>query len=59
MHVRHGSRVAKFWIEPEISLAESYEMLPAELKEIENVVREKKDQIKEAWNDHFGSHGRG
>lgn len=59
VHVRSGARVAKYWMEPEISLAESYELSPSELKEIENVVRENQSQIKEAWNDHLGSYGGG
>ena len=57
VHVRNGARVAKYWVEPQISLAESYEMSPTELKEIENVVRENEAQIKEAWHDHFDSLG--
>ena len=59
VHVRNGARVAKFWIEPEVSLAESYELNPSELKEIESIVREKQLQIKEAWNDHLDSHRHG
>ncbi len=56
VHVRSGQRIAKYWLTPVVLLAESYEMSPAELKEIENVVRENQSTIKEAWDDHLGSH---
>ena len=59
VHVRNGARVAKFWIEPQISLAEAYEMSPSELKEIENIIQENESKIKEAWHDHFVSHSSG
>lgn len=56
IHVRSGARVAKFWIDPDIILADSYEMNPTELKEIEQVVRENQSVIKEAWHDNFSGH---
>jgi len=59
IHVRSGAKVAKFWIEPEVLLADSYEMNPSELKELESVVREKRDMVREAWNGYFGDHGSG
>ena len=57
IHVRSGARVAKYWIDPVVMLADSYEMNPSELKEIENVVRENQSLIMEAWNDNFSGHG--
>jgi len=56
VHVRSGARVAKYWIDPEIMLADSYDMNPSELKEIENVVRENQSLMMEAWNDNFNRH---
>jgi hypothetical protein len=38
VHIRKGKAVAKFWVEPEISLAESYAMNARELKELEVMV---------------------
>jgi len=55
IHVRKGSQVAKFWLEPEVMLVHSYEMSPSELKEVERVIREKRETFKEAWNAYFGS----
>jgi hypothetical protein len=40
IHVRKGSAVAKFWIVPEVRLAnEAYGMLPAELRELLQIVK--------------------
>jgi hypothetical protein len=55
VHVRKGSSVAKFWIDPEISLESSYEMSSKELNGIESVIEEKADLIRRKWNEHFGS----
>ncbi|MCG2722050.1 MAG: DUF4160 domain-containing protein [Thermodesulfovibrionales bacterium] len=55
IHVRKGTETAKFWLEPDIMLEYSYEMSPSELKEIEGIVREKKETFKEAWNAYFRS----
>ena len=49
--------MAKYWIDPEVMLADSYELNPSELKEIENVIREHQTLMMEAWNDNFGGHG--
>ena len=54
VHVRNGIKIAKFWIEPEVGLAASYDMSPSELNEIEGIIREKRELIKEAWNAYFG-----
>ncbi len=59
IHVRSGARVAKFWMDPAVMLADSYEMNPSELKEIESVVRENQSLIMEVWNDNFSDHSSG
>ncbi len=51
--------MAKFWLEPEVTLVHSYEMSPSELKEVERVIREKKETFKEAWNAYFGGYSSG
>lgn len=54
IHVRHGERVAKFWVVPDVILADSYRMTAAELNELESVVRENRDLIERTWHEHFG-----
>ena len=53
MHIRKGEAVAKFWVEPEVSLAESYAMNARELKELEMMVVAQQNIIKEKWHEFF------
>ena len=50
-----GGRDAKVWLEPEISLADSYGFNPRELSNILQIVAENRDLILRAWHDHFGN----
>ncbi len=54
IHVRKGEKVAKFWLEPEISLAESYRMTSGELRKLIRAIAKNYDLIRKAWHDHFG-----
>ena len=54
IHVRKGEAVAKFWLLPRPTLAESYAMTSSELRELSGVVLENKDSIERYWNEHFG-----
>ena len=55
IHVVKADKVAKFWLEPEISVAESYGMTSAELRMLSKIANEKRDLIKEVWNEYFGA----
>jgi hypothetical protein len=50
IHVKGGGRDAKVWLEPEISLADSYGFNSRELSNILQVVADNRDL---AWHDHF------
>jgi len=54
IHARKGESVAKFWIEPEISVAASYDISSSELKELMDVLGENKELIKRYWDEYFG-----
>lgn len=54
IHIRKGEAVAKFWVEPEVKLADSYGMSGAELTELASVVRDNREIIERAWNEFFG-----
>ena len=54
IHVRKGEAVAKFWLVPEVRLAESYGMSGPELTELAQVVGENREIIERAWNEFFG-----
>ena len=52
VHASHGE--AKFWIEPVIELAENIGLNKRELNRIFKLVQEHEDEIREAWETHFG-----
>ena len=54
IHICSEKGEAKFWIEPEISLAMSQGIPTHELAKIENIVKEHQNEIKIAWQKHFG-----
>lgn len=54
VHVAGHGGVAKFWIEPEITLAQSHNLSVMALNELEKSVKEHEHEIRAAWNEHFG-----
>ena len=57
MHVRvmGPNGEAKYWIEPTIGLARNFGLTPAEITEALRLVQEHEDEIRRAWQRHFGS----
>lgn len=55
VHVTSSDGEAKFWIEPGVTLAESYKLSPKNLTKLRKIVEEHKDEIKLSWQQHFGS----
>jgi len=53
IHVRKGENVAKFWLSPDISLAESYGMNSTEHRELMQVANENRELIERYWNEYF------
>ena len=53
IHVTSEDGEAKFWIEPIISLAVHYGLSPRQLREIQTIVEERKNEIIKAWKKHF------
>jgi len=47
--------LAKFWIEPEVKLADSYGFSARELNNISGMIDNRKPEIVEAWHEHFKS----
>ena len=54
VHVYCSDGEAKFWLEPEVALANNHGIRSSELSTIERVVRERRDEIATAWRTHFG-----
>jgi hypothetical protein len=55
IHVASAEGEAKFWIEPKVVLAENYRFSPARLKELQNLIEERRNDIKNHWKKHFKS----
>lgn len=55
VHVQGQSGEAKFWIEPKIRLAQNFGLGERELNETLRLILEHENEIRSAWNSHFGS----
>ena len=54
VHIHCGDGEAKFWLEPQIELARNYRLSRSRLREIEQIIEERYDELRTAWQDHFG-----
>jgi hypothetical protein len=57
VHVRRGGDEAKFWLQPEVAVADSFGFNAAELNVLVRMVNEDRARIERAWNGHFGHSG--
>ena len=55
VHIVSPEGEAKFWLEPEVSLADSYGFSNSELTKFKKLVDNKKNEFIEKWNEHFKS----
>jgi hypothetical protein len=53
VHVYCANGEAKVWLEPEVALARNHRLSQRQLSEVIDVVKERKDEIADAWNRHF------
>ncbi len=53
VHVATADGIAKFWLEPIVSLASYHNLASKELRAIDELVREHKDEFESAWDRHF------
>jgi hypothetical protein len=56
MHVDRENRSAKFWLDPEVSLAENHGYSRKELRDIERLTKENQEKLRNEW-DAFCSGG--
>lgn len=54
VHVACGSGKAKFWLEPEIRLAQNFGLDRQQLKTIESLIEAHDREIRQAWYEHLG-----
>ena len=53
IHVATAEGVAKFWLEPIIAMASSYDLSTKELLKIDRLMREHEREFVSAWDQHF------
>lgn len=54
IHVRRDKASAKFWLRPEVRLADSYGFDAPTLNELARVVERQRELFERSWNEHFG-----
>ncbi len=55
VHVYCEAGEAKFWLEPEIDIAENYRLSEPQIREIRQIIEVHHHEFKRAWRKHFGS----
>ena len=53
IHVQSSNGEAKFWLEPEIQIAQNYGLSMRELNEADSLIKEHRNEIRTAWQQHF------
>ncbi|MBI5149783.1 MAG: DUF4160 domain-containing protein [Candidatus Omnitrophica bacterium] len=53
IHVYSAEGEAKFWLEPVIALENNYGFNIHQLREIQKIIEEHKDEIEKSWKKHF------
>ncbi len=53
VHVYHADGEAKFWLEPEIELAENYGLSQRRISAVRGMIERHEDEIRAAWKAHF------
>jgi hypothetical protein len=55
VHVSSPDGEAKLWLEPEISVARNYGLSEQDLNRVRKLVANRQEEIRDAWNEQFGS----
>jgi uncharacterized protein DUF4160 len=55
VHVQSPDGEVKIWLEPEIEVAKSHHLSEKDMNRIMKIVRERQQEIRDAWNEHFPS----
>lgn len=53
VHVISADGEAKFWLDPTLELAKSYNLSERDLRRVRELILEHEDDIRDAWNRHF------
>jgi hypothetical protein len=53
VHVYCGDGEAKFWLEPQIELAKNFRLSRSQIREVEEIIEARYDELKRAWKEHL------
>ena len=53
VHVQHAEGEAKFWLEPDLALAQNHGLSARRLATARRLIEEHRDDIHAAWKAHF------
>ena len=53
IHIRKGKKIIKFWLIPEIKVANSSGMSTIEINKLKKIVNNNKDLIRRKWDEYF------
>ncbi len=53
VHIQHSSGEAKFWLDPEVELANNFGLTVKRLNIARIIIEDHLDEIKAAWQKHF------
>jgi hypothetical protein len=53
IHIKKGKGEAKFWVTPNVILAESWSMKVSELTRAQEIIVERQQEILDLWNRYF------
>lgn len=56
MHVDRENRSTKFWLDPDVSLAENHGYSRKELRGIERIARENLERLRNEWDAFCSGH---
>jgi hypothetical protein len=54
IHVLKDDGEAKFWLRPDVVLADSHGFSRRELAELARTIEARRDEIERVWHEHFG-----
>ena len=55
VHVYSDNCEAKFWIEPDVALAQNVGFSDKKIGILQKIIEERYDEIRDSWRKHFGS----
>lgn len=53
VHVQSADGEVKIWLEPTVEVARSYGLSEQDVNRVLALVREREQEVRDAWNEHF------